>query len=148
MPGPYPFERRLGAFPTGDGRAEFRVWAPSRDEVTLRVGDRDHAMADAGYGVREATVEAAPGDDYAFVVDGIEFPDPATRRQPHGLRGRSRLLDPAAFAWTDGGFGAPAAARLGPLRAARRHVHARRARSTPRSSTCAACASSGSRRSS
>ena len=68
MAGPYPFERRFGAFPAGDGRAEFRLWAPSRDEVTLRVGDRDHALADAGYGVLEATVEAAPGDDYAYVV--------------------------------------------------------------------------------
>ena len=108
MAGPYPFERRFGAFPAGDGRAEFRLWAPSRDEVTLRVGDRDHALADAGHGVLEATVEAAPGDDYAYVVQDIEFPDPASRWQPHGLRGRSRLLDTGAFEWTDDGFRAPA----------------------------------------
>ena len=108
MAGPYPFERRFGAFPAGDGRAEFRLWAPSRDEVTLRVGDRDHALTDAGYGVLEATVEAAPGDDYAYVVQDIEFPDPASRWQPHGLRGRSRLLDTGAFEWTDDGFRAPA----------------------------------------
>ena len=110
MPGPYPFERPLGAFPTGDGRAEFRLWAPSRESVILRLGDRDHALAAAGYGMLEATVEAEPGDDYAFVVNDIEFPDPATRWQPHGLRGRSRLLDTSAFAWSDGGFRAPSLA--------------------------------------
>src|SRR5829696_5940690 len=107
MTAAYPFERRLGAFPTGDGLAEFRIWAPSPERLTLRVGEREHEFADAGYGVREATVEAAPGEDYAFVVSGIEFPDPATRWQPHGLRGRSRLLDTTAFAWNDEGFEAP-----------------------------------------
>jgi maltooligosyltrehalose trehalohydrolase len=104
MPQPYPFERRLGAFPAGDGRAEFRVWAPSPDGVRLRVGEREHELADAGCGILEATVEAEPGEDYAYVISGIEFPDPATRWQPHGLRGRSRLLDSSAFEWTDGGF--------------------------------------------
>ena len=108
MSGPYPFERRLGAFPIGDGRAEFRVWAPSPERVSVRVGDREHALEDAGYGVLEATIEAAPGEDYAFVVSDIEFPDPASRWQPHGLRGRSRLLDVTTFAWTDAGFEAPA----------------------------------------
>ncbi len=108
MSGPYPFERRFGAFPAGDGRAEFRVWAPAREHVVLRVGDRDHELAAAGHGVLEATVEARPGEGYAYVVEDIEFPDPATRWQPHGLRGRSRLLDPGAFAWTDEGFATPA----------------------------------------
>ncbi len=103
-----PFERRLGAFPLGDGRAEFRIWAPSPERVTLRVGETDHELADAGYGILEATVEAAPGDDYAYVVSDIEFPDPATRWQPHGLRGRSRLLDTDGFEWTDEGFEPPA----------------------------------------
>ena len=108
MPSTYPFERRLGAFPLGDGRAEFRVWAPHAEEIALRVGDREHPLEDAGHGIREATVEAAPGEDYAYVISGIEFPDPASRWQAHGLRGRSRLLDAAAFEWTDGGFEAPA----------------------------------------
>jgi maltooligosyltrehalose trehalohydrolase len=108
MPASYPFERRLGAFPLGDGTAEFRVWAPRPDGVTLRVGDREHELADAGLGIREATVEASPGEDYAYVIQGIEFPDPASRHQPNGLRGRSRLLDPGAFEWTTAPFAAPA----------------------------------------
>ena len=52
-------------------------------------------------------MEASPGADYAYVIDGIEFPDPATRWQPHGLRGRSRLLDTGAFEWTDTEFRTP-----------------------------------------
>ena len=108
MSGPYPFERRFGAFPIGDGRAEFRVWAPRRERVLLRVGDREHELEPAGHGVLEATVEARPGEDYAFETEGIEFPDPASRWQANGLRGRSRLLDTGAFRWTDGGFEAPA----------------------------------------
>src|SRR6185503_19469272 len=31
MSEPLPFERRLGAFPLGDGHAGFRVWAPLPD---------------------------------------------------------------------------------------------------------------------
>jgi maltooligosyltrehalose trehalohydrolase len=107
MSGPLPFERRFGAFPAGDGRAEFRLWAPRRDAVVLRVGDREHALEPAGYGVLEATVDARPGEDYAYVAEQIEFPDPASRWQANGLRGRSRLLDTSAFAWTDEGFEPP-----------------------------------------
>jgi maltooligosyltrehalose trehalohydrolase len=100
----FPFERRLGAFPLLGGRAEFRVWAPRPDELRLRVGGREHLLEDAGFGIFEATVEASPGEDYVYVLDGEARPDPATRWQPEGLRGPSRLLDTAAFAWTDEGF--------------------------------------------
>jgi len=108
MPSIYPFERRLGAFPSGDGTTEFRVWAPTRPGVRLRVGQADYDLADAGNGIREATAAAAPGDDYAYVIEEIEFPDPASRWQPHGLRGRSRVVDAGAFEWTDDGFEPPA----------------------------------------
>jgi len=107
-----PFERRLGAFPLGDGRAEFRVWAPRADEIALRVGGRDRALDDAGHGVYEAVVEALPGADYAYLVDGVELPDPCSRWQPHGLRGPSRLLDPDAFEWTDQEWAPPAVGEL------------------------------------
>ena len=103
-----PFERRLGAFSLGDGRAELRVWAPRARELSLRIGGHDRALDDAGYGVHEALVEALPGADYTYVVDGVEMPDPCSRWQPDGLRGPSRLLDPGAFGWTDDGWKPPA----------------------------------------
>ncbi len=107
-----PFERRLGAHPLPDGRAEYRVWAPIPETVTLRVDGREHAMEDAGLGVREAVVEAAPGADYEFVLDGRPLPDPASRWQPEGIRGPSRLLDAGAFTWTDSDWVPPAVGEL------------------------------------
>jgi maltooligosyltrehalose trehalohydrolase len=110
MPEPdYPWERRLGATPLGGGRTEFRVWAHGRDDVRVRVGGAEHAMADAGFGVRDAVVDAGHGDDYGYVLDGgAALPDPASRWQPEGLRGPSRIVDPARFAWTDDEFATPA----------------------------------------
>ena len=116
MTAEYPWERPFGARPGADGTTEFRVWAPRAESLALRVGGRDVGLDDAGYGVREVTTEAAGGDDYAFVVDGNELPDPCTRWQPGGLRGPSRVLDPASFEWSDGGFRpAPLADRAHPL---------------------------------
>ena len=89
----YPWEHELGARVLVDGRAEFRVWAPNATTVSLVVGDRQRALGDAGYGVYESEIPATAGEDYAFVLDGAELPDPCSRWQPHGLRGRSRLLD-------------------------------------------------------
>jgi maltooligosyltrehalose trehalohydrolase len=102
--GPYPWERPLGAFPRGDGSACFRVWAPRAEALTLRVGTGDLQPAHTGFGVFELEAPARPGDDYAYVIDGAELPDPCTRWQPEGLRGPSRVLDVDAFEWSDHGW--------------------------------------------
>jgi maltooligosyltrehalose trehalohydrolase len=94
----YPWERPLGAWPRGDGTTEFRVWAPRAQSVSLRVGNRVVAMAQAGYGIYEVVTRAQVGDDYIFVLgselDSQERPDPGSRWQPHGLRGPSRVFAP------------------------------------------------------
>jgi maltooligosyltrehalose trehalohydrolase len=100
----YPWERALGAVPGDHGTVEFRVWAPAPDRVAVRAGGREHDLEPEGFGVHSARIEAAAGDDYAFVLDGRELPDPASRWQPAGLRGPSRIVDPAAFRWTDAGW--------------------------------------------
>jgi maltooligosyltrehalose trehalohydrolase len=105
-----PFERPLGARPAGDGLTQFRVWAPHAREVAVRVGGADHPLADEGLGVNAGTVPAGHGDDYLLVADGRAWPDPCSRWQPHGLRGASRVFDPAAVAWTDEGWSPPAVA--------------------------------------
>jgi len=48
-------------------------------------------------------IEAAePGDDYVFVLDDRgKRPDPASRWQPHGVSGDSRVLDVGSWSWTD-----------------------------------------------
>jgi maltooligosyltrehalose trehalohydrolase len=79
---------------------ELRVWAADREGVTVRMDGREHPMEHAGMGVHEALVDASPGQDYEFVLDGVALPDPASRWQPAGLRGPSRVLDATAFRWT------------------------------------------------
>jgi maltooligosyltrehalose trehalohydrolase len=105
MPGPeYPWERPLGAHPRPDGTTELRVWAPRAGTLAVRAGGAEHALRDAGHGVYEAELEAAPGTDYEFLLDGEALPDPSSRWQPEGIRGPSRVLEPGAFTWTDEGW--------------------------------------------
>jgi maltooligosyltrehalose trehalohydrolase len=89
----YPWERLLGAWPRGDGSTEFRVWAPRAGAIALRVGGREVELNDAGYGVYEAVAPAQPGEDYVYVLDGQTYPDPASRWQPKGIRGPSRIVE-------------------------------------------------------
>ncbi len=89
----YPWERPLGAHPRADALVEFRVWAPRAESISLRLRGRDLRLDDAGYGIYETVAEARAGDDYMFVLDGRELPDPCSRWQPDGIRGPSRVLD-------------------------------------------------------
>jgi maltooligosyltrehalose trehalohydrolase len=100
-----PFERRLGATPIGAGLVEFRVWAPRAPDLRLLLRGEEHALEDEGHGVRSARLPAAHGDDYAYLVEGRALPDPCTRWQPGGLRGTSRVVDPAALATSAAGWG-------------------------------------------
>ncbi|NUW40764.1 malto-oligosyltrehalose trehalohydrolase [Nonomuraea rhodomycinica] len=82
---------------------DFRVWAPGRDRVELVLGARRLPMRRSGGGWWERTVEeAGPGTDYAYALDGgPPRPDPRSPCQPHGPHGPSRLVDHAAFGWSD-----------------------------------------------
>lgn len=89
----------FGAVPRADGVIEARVWAPAAESVDVRSGGRDQPLNAEGEGVWAGEVEADPGDDYRFVLDGGEaWPDPVSRWQPEGVRGPSRVLDTGAFA--------------------------------------------------
>jgi maltooligosyltrehalose trehalohydrolase len=49
-------------------------------------------------GVFTGLVEASPGDDYRYVLDGGQaWPDPCSRWQPDGVLGPSRILDTTSF---------------------------------------------------
>src|SRR5919204_462973 len=88
----------LGAVPTSAGTVEFRVWAPSAESVDVRVGDVRHELVRERAGTWSALVDAAPGDDYVFVLDGErELADPCSRFQPRGIGGSSRVVDTARF---------------------------------------------------
>jgi maltooligosyltrehalose trehalohydrolase len=95
----FPWQRPLGAFPAPDGTVEVRVWAPSAQRVEVELAGARHALADAGHGVHEGRVPGRAGDDYRFVLDGGDpLPDPASRWQPEGLRGPSRVVEPVPAA--------------------------------------------------
>ncbi|MDQ1445700.1 MAG: maltooligosyltrehalose trehalohydrolase, partial [Acidimicrobiaceae bacterium] len=84
---------------------QFRVWAPTPESVAVEVGGERVPMAAADRGWRVAEVDwAGPGDDYRFVVDGDPLPDPRSAFQPEGVHGPCRVVDHAAFPWTDHGW--------------------------------------------
>jgi maltooligosyltrehalose trehalohydrolase len=99
-----------GATCLSDARVRFRVWAPRCRHIAVQVvgvpGRQPVAMADAGGGWFEATLEAlAGGTRYTYILDGVrERPDPASRALPEGVHGPSEVVDTSAFVWTDGGW--------------------------------------------
>ena len=108
MPNENPWRPSLGACVGPDG-VFFRVWAPRAQslEVELVRGGRPlttRLLVRGHDGYFEALVpQAAAGDEYRYRVDGKgPFPDPASRFQPAGVHGPSLVVDPGAFAWTDG----------------------------------------------
>ncbi|MFN0089537.1 MAG: alpha-amylase family glycosyl hydrolase [Acidimicrobiales bacterium] len=100
-----PWRRPLGAAPLEGGRTRFRVWAPRARIVAVAVGGAEVPLAHEGHGVFVAEAAAGPGEDYHLVIDGgARLPDPCSRFQPEGVLGPSRVVDPAAFRWSAGGW--------------------------------------------
>ena len=81
------------------GGVHFRVWAPaaSRATVLTTVGEIELRPEDQGY--FSLFVSDLPADaTYRFRLDDREpCPDPASRFQPEGPHGPSRVVDPAGF---------------------------------------------------
>jgi len=88
-----------------------RVWAPKarRVEAVLEAGPGAPAeiplqAEQSGY-FSGVLAGAAAGTRYRYRLDGEgSFPDPASRFQPEGPEGPSEVVDPGAFAWTDGSW--------------------------------------------
>ena len=94
---------RYGARPVAGGGFEFCVWAERQKALRLRLDGREMAMVRNARGeFRVQAPEARAGQDYQFVLDsGDARPDPASRWQPYGVHGASRLCDGSCFGWTD-----------------------------------------------
>jgi maltooligosyltrehalose trehalohydrolase len=100
-----PFQQPLGARPIDAELTQFRVWAPRAPVkgVQLLLGDRKpevREMEDVGYGIYELTAPAAHGTDYRFKLGSKRLPDPASRWQPKGLKGPSRVVGTGGFGLT------------------------------------------------
>lgn len=95
----------LGARYLGEGRCQFRVWAPEAQKVEVRIVDPPERIAplekrNGGY--HETIVEGVePGSLYIYRLDGgKQCPDPASRSQPQGVHGPSQVVA-SHFAWED-----------------------------------------------
>ena len=86
-----------------------RVWAPKPAKVTLEIGDQLLPMHPELRGRWSTETElAAPGVDYAFVLDDYRpLPDPRSPSQPNGVHGRSRMIDQGSFRWSDAHWNPP-----------------------------------------
>jgi maltooligosyltrehalose trehalohydrolase len=99
----------LGGNCEGEG-VRFRVWAPERGQVELCVETKGretrHTLQKGSDGFFEGLVTGlGSGDLYRYRLDGEgPFPDPASRFQPQGVHGPSRVVDPEAFVWSDAGW--------------------------------------------
>jgi maltooligosyltrehalose trehalohydrolase len=83
--------------------SELRVWAPKAERVGVVVDDRRTDLDAAGDGWWTGP-SLPPGTDYAFLLDDSDerIPDPASRWQPYGVHGASRVYDQDAHVWGDG----------------------------------------------
>jgi len=78
-----------------------RVWAPLPGSVELETDGRRTPMTAQDDGWWSGEV-GGHGTDYALVLDGGDpRPDPRSAWQPDGVHGPSRVVDHAAFTWTD-----------------------------------------------
>jgi maltooligosyltrehalose trehalohydrolase len=106
----------LGAELAPEGGVKFRVWAPGRKLVEVlieaspkRAGEAPEVFSleaeEDGY--FSCTVSGvSPGMVYRFRLDRepLLLPDPASRFQPEGPHGPSRIIDPNRFPWSDRGW--------------------------------------------
>jgi len=100
----------IGALPLSDGSTFFRVWAPFAGTISVELGQgserRTVPLVRSRPDYFEGRLESAgDGDLYRYVIDEHEaFPDPASRHQPRGVHGPSRIVDHSSFQWTDCGW--------------------------------------------
>ncbi len=101
----------IGAEITGERVVSFRVWADKRArvEVVLEPPPGSGQPALSRELIREpggyfsGSIDCAAGTLYRFRLDGEDrlYPDPASRCQPYGPHGPSRVIDPTAYRWKD-----------------------------------------------
>jgi len=95
-------KRTLGLNFTATSSADVLVWAPYATTVEIYLKEKNVAldMTDKGYWKSES-LEVSAGELYQFVIDGKNYPDPASLSQPEGVHGPSQAVNLNSFAWTD-----------------------------------------------
>ena len=97
----YAYTMDHGATLLGDGWARFRVWAPSVDSLRIVLdGGEPQPMQREIADWFCAELPATAGTQYQFVLpDGLQVPDPTSRRQVRGVHGASVVVDPHSYVW-------------------------------------------------
>ncbi|MGE5295223.1 MAG: malto-oligosyltrehalose trehalohydrolase [Solirubrobacterales bacterium] len=100
---------RVGAQYVSNNRCEFRVWAPLRRQVALRIltpSERDLSLDAGDLGYWQTTADdVSPGSRYSYLLDDTTLrPDPASHFQPESIHGPSQVVDHGSFVWTDAGW--------------------------------------------
>src|SRR5690242_1636930 len=104
-----PWSLDRGARLLEDNSVRFTLWAPRLAHPRIRVcsgpaaGDHLLAPVDGERDVFTATIpNVGAGADYVVVTDDERMlPDPASRWQPYGVHGASRVVDPNTYVWND-----------------------------------------------
>jgi maltooligosyltrehalose trehalohydrolase len=94
----------IGAEYFGTGETHFRAWAPkaSKLEVVVDGSEAAHSLSREADGYFSGVAPAEPGALYRYQIDSDKsYPDPASRFQPDGVHGPSRVVTPHNFPWTD-----------------------------------------------
>jgi len=99
----------LGATLLPDGTVYFRVWAPRALQVSVVLphrGGNPLPLAAEGNGYFSGVVAGIAEDErYLYLLDReIARPDPASRFQPEGVHGPSRVVAANRFVWRDNGW--------------------------------------------
>jgi len=95
--------KALGARYLGDKRSEFCVWAPSLEEMSLRIVSPSTQLVplskdERGYW-RTVVDGIEPGSRYFYHFNNKDLPDPASFYQPEDVFGPSCLIDHSTYAW-------------------------------------------------
>lgn len=84
-------------------RTEFRLWAPNARSVMVQVEGRgEFPMERSPSGIFFLSAPAKAGDRYSYRLDqGNPLPDPVSRLLPEGVHGKTEIVDPHSFRWSD-----------------------------------------------
>jgi maltooligosyltrehalose trehalohydrolase len=95
------FQATFGAQLIAPERTRFRLWAPSKEKVTLEIeGKAPIAMNAMGGGWFETEADCGAGARYRFrVADDLAVPDPASRLQAGDVHDASIVCDTRGYAW-------------------------------------------------
>jgi len=90
----------LGANVVSD-KVEFRIWAPKLQQLSVEINGSVLELSRNDAGMFSGASEAKGGDRYCYLVGDKRLPDPVSRFLPEGVHGRTEVVDPDAFAWSD-----------------------------------------------